>query len=608
MSAEKHDAEPLSEIPSTKLSTGNPDYVGGLPADEQYSMENLREKAAEQLSHQAKEYKVANRTKETIVIDEDTTPGPHKLFFDALEGCEVVVKAPHVRILIAGCNDCKFRLEASVLTRVFEIWRCKNTTVTLTHTVGTMQMDLNDKVTVVFERFEQMLQGGQVVWAGCYDLALRFENRPDLNFTTGLEQAALVWKDDTLTMSHQFFVRIHQDHLKEERLIRVGGVPTTERELIEFDEMVERNRKKYEEYVRSMLKEHLPSAQTRIDSPVVTLKASTLSAAAANSAKQSAADGKPAAAARSSSPSAKKEDKSDEKKETPEAAASADKDQNDKHALKQKDAELYGQSDKECPDGLCHPVDVSFDRKYDAGVRLREFSNIAVRGAPIIEAFPSISLTSILSCGYLIEQLKLPLVGVISCTRMAPKCVITASNPSHVIRIHGDTRLVVIECEYKLPDAESAHAIVDAILDFAIRHRSSGIITIEGLPKEKVDDYSTLQYLSSSLNFARIMERLGHQPVTSGVIAGITGLMLAEAPLRRQRVACMLSPCVQTHPDPRAAASIIKAIEQFLDDVVVDTTDLEQKADKIEKAIKGLLKENRTQEQLSSSFPENMYL
>jgi hypothetical protein len=35
---------------------------------------------------------------------------------------------------------------------------------------------------------------------------------------------------------------------------------------------------------------------------------------------------------------------------------------------------------------------------------------------------------------------------------------------SVVIRIHGDTRLVVIECEYKLPDAECAHAIVDAIL------------------------------------------------------------------------------------------------------------------------------------------------
>jgi hypothetical protein len=52
--------------PSSKLSTGSADHVGGMPVSEQYSMEELRAQAKEKLSKQAKEYKVTNRTKETI--------------------------------------------------------------------------------------------------------------------------------------------------------------------------------------------------------------------------------------------------------------------------------------------------------------------------------------------------------------------------------------------------------------------------------------------------------------------------------------------------------------------------------------------------------------
>eukprot|EP00211_Chloroparvula_japonica_P016896 CAMPEP_0119131592 /NCGR_PEP_ID=MMETSP1310-20130426/10466_1 /TAXON_ID=464262 /ORGANISM="Genus nov. species nov., Strain RCC2339" /LENGTH=281 /DNA_ID=CAMNT_0007122175 /DNA_START=132 /DNA_END=973 /DNA_ORIENTATION=+ len=254
-------------------------------------------------------------------------------------------------------------------------------------------------------------------------------------------------------------------------------------------------------------------------------------------------------------------------------------------------------------EGICPMYQVVFERTYDAGVKLREFSGIDVHGAHILDSFPSLSLTSILCCGYLTEQLDLPLVGVISCSQMAPKCVIQGSAASHVIRIHGDRRLVVIQCEYKLPNAEVSNGIISAILDFAQRHNSAGIITIEGMPREKVEDYDTVQYLSTSSQFAKVMKEQGHKPVTSGVIAGMTGLMLAEAPLHNQHVSCMLSSCLASHPDPRAAVSIIKAMKSFLE-CEVDTTDLESKANKIDEAVKSLLRDNQQQEELSSSFPD----
>ncbi len=64
-------------------------------------------------------------------------------------------------------------------------------------------------------------------------------------------------------------------------------------------------------------------------------------------------------------------------------------------------------------------------------IKVREFNDIDVDGAVVLAGFPSTSLASILTGGYLREQLKLPLVGVISSGGFAPRCIIERGVPSH---------------------------------------------------------------------------------------------------------------------------------------------------------------------------------
>ena len=62
---------------------------------------------------------------------------------------------------------------------------------------------------------------------------------------------------------------------------------------------------------------------------------------------------------------------------------------------------------KRVPSGLFAKRKCSFDQTYGVakGVRLREFGDTtALKGTMVMTGFPSASLTSILTAGYLVEQ------------------------------------------------------------------------------------------------------------------------------------------------------------------------------------------------------------
>lgn len=84
--------------------------------------------------------------------------------------------------------------------------------------------------------------------------------------------------------------------------------------------------------------------------------------------------------------------------------------------------------------GFYRKREVGFSREYGDNlankIRVREFSDIDVEGAVVLAGFPSTSLASILTGGYLREQLKLPLVGVISSYGFPARCIIEKGTPS----------------------------------------------------------------------------------------------------------------------------------------------------------------------------------
>ena len=126
-------------------------------------------------------------------------------------------------------------------------------------------------------------------------------------------------------------------------------------------------------------------------------------------------------------------------------------------------------------------------------IRLREFDTMCCDGAAIIEGFPDSSgnMVSVMTANYIIKEMNLPLVGDIISRHFTPLAVVTQGLPSHGARIYGNDKIVVFVSEYDVQDAEIQNSLVDAIYDFARRHRCSMIISCDGLvddPTKEVKD------------------------------------------------------------------------------------------------------------------------
>jgi len=284
----------------------------------------------------------------------------------------------------------------------------------------------------------------------------------------------------------------------------------------------------------------------------------------------------------------------------------AAKNQQDKEVKdKGKDKPEHHAAGLKCSSGLFKKTSIVFEKDYGTfgrgGIKLREFTGTNVDGSVVVEAFPSNSFTSLLTAGYLRDQLNLPLIGVMTSPEFPPRAIIESSRPVHAVRIYGDERLVVFLCEFKIPTDPLVYHVAQAVLDFCKRHASSLLVTIEGLPMEREqlqqDDADKLRYISTSKKFCNAMVEWGHIPVDEGVIMGVTGTLLSEGALSPTDVCCLLSPTPKGLPDVKSAVRVVQLLDKYLDQFKVDLGPLEEKALKLQQGISEFLRADKTASQ-----------
>jgi len=234
---------------------------------------------------------------------------------------------------------------------------------------------------------------------------------------------------------------------------------------------------------------------------------------------------------------------------------------------------------------------------------LREFSTIEqinLAGSVLVTSFPSTSLSSILSGGFLREQLKLPLLASISSVNFPSRAIIEDGIPVSPVRIFGNSSVCVIICEFNIGAPESSH-LVQALFDFVERHQISMIVAIEGMGldaaslnmqvRDPREFGSVLSFTTNNASFAKMMKDLGHQVITNNVINGINGRILAEGAYKSKfDVACLVAPTSPRFPDANSAVTVLRSISVFLKADKLDLTPLEKKAEALGFSVKKLLK------------------
>jgi len=226
------------------------------------------------------------------------------------------------------------------------------------------------------------------------------------------------------------------------------------------------------------------------------------------------------------------------------------------------------------------------------GVILRELDGIeACKNAPILEAFPHVGVTGILATQYIIDQLDLPLVGVVTQSDGIPTSVVMKSQPGPSIRVYGNSKMICWISETKLSE-KCSRGIVQLLLDFAHRHESPMIFCAEGVPtQDTVVKRSKLSFLTTDEQSGKLLTSLGHEYLNEAVISGVTGGIVAESPFLEMNTTCLLCPSSAFFPDASSALELVKVLIRLNPQLKeINTSPLEDKASFLEDKVKKIMK------------------
>jgi len=103
---------------------------------------------------------------------------------------------------------------------------------------------------------------------------------------------------------------------------------------------------------------------------------------------------------------------------------------------------------------------------------------------------------------------------------------------------------------------------------------------------------------------------MGHIPVVDGIIPGVTGGILAQAPLTEQDVTALLAPTSTLFPDPSSSVEILKILNELIPGIGIDkaAAEMEREGSALKKMMEGLMQGLTSDlRNKSQSAPYGMY-
>ncbi len=231
------------------------------------------------------------------------------------------------------------------------------------------------------------------------------------------------------------------------------------------------------------------------------------------------------------------------------------------------------------------------------GIQIYELKRMDLRGATVIDGFPSVGLVSSIVANYLINALNLQQVGIMDSTYFPTVSLVRDGQPMNPVRIYagpkqeGRDQLVVFISEFQ-PPPNLIKAIASTVLDWAQDQRCNLLVCPEGLIVDTdVAEAERMPEVYGIGSTEKAMEMLRSNSVTlfeEGVITGVAGVLLNEGRKRDFDVITLLSEAHPDYPDARAAARVIETIDKLMLHTKLDAKPLYEEAERIEMQLKAI--------------------
>ncbi len=272
-------------------------------------------------------------------------------------------------------------------------------------------------------------------------------------------------------------------------------------------------------------------------------------------------------------------------------------------------------------------------------INIYELKKTNLRGATVIDGFPSIGLVSSIVANYLVNALELEQIGIMDSNFFPSISLIRNAQPLNTVRIYASERvrgtdeedvdqIVVFISEFQ-PPPNLIKPISSAILDWIQEQRCSMLISPEGLvierpeaepeeeseepPEEENDDIESkiknleLFGVGSTPNARKLLDDHDISPFVEGVITGVAGVLLNEGKRRDFDVVSLLAEAHSNYPDARAAARIIEVLDRLVLNIHIDSKPLYKEAEAIEMQIKSIRSQAKTSKVMKAPPSPRMY-
>ncbi len=255
-----------------------------------------------------------------------------------------------------------------------------------------------------------------------------------------------------------------------------------------------------------------------------------------------------------------------------------------------------------------------------------ELEKMNLKGAVVIDGFPSVGLVSTIVGNYIINALNLRQVGVVDSPAFPSLSIVRNSEPLSPVRIYagqikptGDEveenpqNIVVFISEFVPPPA-LIRPIANALIDWFEDNKCDIIISPEGIGQETPLLQSGEENgkeipvfgIGSTIRTRNLLEAHKVTPLTNGAITGVTATLLTTGKRREIDVMCLLTEASELYPDARAAGKILEIIDNVALLTKIDPTPLFQEAEIIEGQIKKMQKQAEPAI-IKKNVPPSMY-
>ena len=161
--------------------------------------------------------------------------------------------------------------------------------------------------------------------------------------------------------------------------------------------------------------------------------------------------------------------------------------------------------------------------------------------------------------------------------------------PARVYSIHG-SKVAIFICEVPLPNG-THRPVARSLLRWSRDHKCRQIITLEGLPTESddsLDSEPNVWGVGSTDNCRAQLSKRGVTLLESGVITGVTGILLNEGRWQNYDVTALLAEARADLPDAHAAVALTKSLSTLLPELKVELGPLQETSRRLEDYLKRL--------------------